>query len=180
MLLPDVLCCSLQRESICPGMPCSHQPGVKLFSSMTLWCDCEGRIQASDTTLQDSSMTSTSNTGEGPVGRSGPWMTMESLMDFFLPPNTGKTYSLQPTSRAFLADYSRLHLGGQHIHQSASREGIHVLVRVASRSQLAESMQVHSHQGITGQNPNQILCKTTPKTLMIYDIVTLVHRISMI
>ena len=99
MLLPDVLCCSLQRESICPGMPCSHQPGVKLFSSMTLWCDCEGRIQASDTTLQDSSMTSTSNTGEGPVGRSGPWMTMESLMDFFLPPNTGKTYSLQPTSR---------------------------------------------------------------------------------
>ena len=102
-------------------------------------------------------------------------------MDFFLPPTLEKPTVYNPLAvEAILADYSRLHLGGQHIHQSASREGIHVLVRVASRSQLAESMQVHSHQGITGQNSNQILCKTTPNTLMIYDIVTLVNGISMI
>ena len=52
------------RGSICPRMQCSPQPGVELFGAVALRGDGEGRIQASDTTLEGQKHWG--NTGEEP------------------------------------------------------------------------------------------------------------------
>ena len=160
----------LWRGSICPGMPCSPQPGVELFGAVALRGDGEGRIQASDTTLEG--LKHWGNTGE----------TVEEPQEEPQETAFESTLALESLEPPWKFESLQSHCLWTQGQDCALGSNISIRAPVEKESVFwsvlaADLSQVHHQRGITGQNRKQIVGKTTPKMLMIYDIVTLVYQI---
>ena len=160
----------LWRGSICPGMPCSPQPGVELFGAVALRGDGEGRIQASDTTLEG--LKHWGNTGE----------TVEEPQEEPQETAFESTLALESLEPLWKFESLQSHCLWTQGQDCALGSNISIRAPVEKESVFwsvlaADLSQVHHQRGITGQNRKQIVGKTTPKMLMIYDIVTLVYQI---